>query len=576
MKLPPFRTIFSSTTHTCFAGTPVAAPETFRLYISLLNRCAAQKSVSQTRRVHLHMNQTGFPHLRLGGKLIDAYLISGSIDDARQVFDEMPHPHIVSWNSMISSYIRHKRNQEAVSLYKRMLAERVFPDEFTFSSIFKAFSALRLVNGGRAAHALLVVLGRRSRNLHVSSALVDLYAKFGRLREARAAYEAACDKDVVLSTALIVGYTQAGEDAGALGVFREMVSGGVKANDFTFASILIACGNLKDLRSGRMVHGIILRSGFSSTIAPQTSLITLYSKTNLIEDSLKVFYEILNPNTVAWTSIIGCLLNSNREEDALSMFRRMIADSAAEPNAFTLSTALGACSFLSLLEQGKLIHSYALKTGFEANRFVASALVDTYGKCGQAGMARTVFDGMPAPDLVSSNSLIHGYAQNGDGAGAVAIFRKIQGLGVEPNDATYVNVLSACSKSGMLDEGRRIFSSMLANGNPEPSNDHYACMVDLLGRAGRLEEAKELLAGVREPDKVVWRTLLGACKIHGDVVMAKWAAKKVLELDPGDEGTHVLLSNVYASLGQWKEVIKLKCLMREIGLKKEETAVSWI
>ncbi|KAK8967404.1 Pentatricopeptide repeat-containing protein [Platanthera guangdongensis] len=581
MRLSPFLPILSTRWYACYAGALTAPalgsppPANINLYISLLNRCAEQRSISQTRRVHLHMNQTGFPHLSLGNKLVVAYLNSGDVDDARQVFDEMPNPHIVTWNAMISSYIRHKRILEAVSMYKLMLVKRIHPDEFTFSTTFRAFSGMRLINGGRAVHGHLVVLGLQSKNLHVSSALVDLYSKFGRLREAHIVYDAVDVKDVVLATALIVGYTQNGEDGEALGVFGEMVNSGIKANDFTFASILIACANLKDLFSGRMIHGAILKSEFCSNIAPRTSLLSLYSNSGLIEDSMKIFSEIVNPNTVAWTAIIGCLLNSHREEDALSMFRSMIFSSES-PNAFTLSTTLAACSSLALLNQGKLIHAYALKTGLDTNRFVISALVDTYGKCGQIGLARMVFDSAIVPDLVSLNSLIYGYAQNGNGVEAVRLFHMMQSLGLGPNDATYVNTLSACSKSGMIDEGRRIFSSMVADHKSEPSNDHYACMVDLLGRAGRLEEAKELLAKAQKPDKVVWRALLGASKIHGEVEMAKWAAKKVLELDPGDDGTYVLLSNMYASLGQWEEVIKMKCLMREKGLKKEDPAVSWI
>lgn len=470
---------------------------------------------------------------------------------------------------MISSYIRHERNQDAVFMYKRMLIENVVPDEFTFSSIFRAFSELKLVNGGRAVHGQILVLGLQPGNVYVSCALVDFYAKFGRLREARIAFDSVTAKDVVLTTALIVGYAQSGEDQQAIGVYREMGSICIKPNDFTFASVLIACGNMEDLNSGRIIHGAILKSGFGSWIAPQTSLLTMYSKCGQIEDSLKVFNRIVNPNTVAWTAIIACLLYSRREEEALLMFRSMILSSVA-PNAFTLSTTLSVCSSLALFEQGMLIHAYALKTGLDANRFVISSLVDTYGKCGHVRMARMVFDTLSVPDLVSLNSLINCYGHSGNGKEAVRLFDRAKRLGVEPNDATYVNVLSACSNSGMLEEGRRIFSLMLA-----PSNDHYACMVDLLGRAGRLEEAGELLSKVQKPDKVLWRTLLGTCKIHGKLDMAEWAARKALEFDPRDEGTYILLSNIYASLGRWKEVINIKCKMREMGFKKDP-AVSWI
>ncbi|KAG0482729.1 hypothetical protein HPP92_010813 [Vanilla planifolia] len=410
--------------------------------------------------------------------------------------------------------------------------------------------------------------------MFMSSALVDMYAKFGMMQEALFTYESISVKDVVLATALIVGYTQNGEDLKALGIFEEMVNCGIKANDFTFASVLIACGNLENLSYGRLIHGLTLRSGFHSRIAPATSLISMYSKCLLVEDSLKIFNEIVNPNTVAWTAMIGCLLHSHSEEEALQFLLSMIR-SSVKPNAFTLSTALRGCATLALFELVKQIHASAMKLGLETNRYICATLIDSYGKSGHVGIARMVFDSLAFPDLVSVNSLIYGYAQDGDGMEAIRLFYMIKGLGIEPNNATYVNVLSACSNSGMLEEGHQVFSFLVADHKPGPSTDLYACMVDLLGRAGRLHEAAELIARVQKPDKILWRTLLGACKIHGEVSMAKWAADKVLELDPGDDATYILLSNVYASLGQWKEVTSLKCLMRERKLKKDP-AVSWI
>ncbi|PKA63996.1 Pentatricopeptide repeat-containing protein [Apostasia shenzhenica] len=583
MRHLPFRTTrslrFSAPTgvNLCWPTTFPATrppPEVFELYISLLQRCAAEKSIFQTRQTHLHMKQKGFPHLSLGNKLIDAYLKSGSVDDARKVFDEMPHPHIVSWNSMISSYICGKRNHDAIALYRRMFVENVVPDEFTFSSIFRAFSDLDLVHAGRAAHGQLVVLGFLAGNHFVGSALVNMYAKFGRLREARTAYSSTNVRDVVLATALIAGYTQKGEDKEACWIFAEMVNNGIKANDFTFSSILKACGNMEDLASGKTIHGIILKNGFNPSISSATSLLTMYSKCCLIEDSLKVFAEILNPNTVTWTAMIGCLSHSHREEQALSTFCSMIR-SSVRPNAFTLSTVLGGCSSLALLEQGKSIHAYAIKTGLDTQRFVISALVDTYGKCGNVEMARVVFDCLPDPDVVSVNALIYSYAQDGNGIEAMKLYDMMQRMGIEPNDATFVNVLSACSNSGLLEEGRRVFSSIAVIRDSQPSKDHYACMIDMLARAGRLEEAEELIIRVEKPDKVLWRTLLGACKIHGRLEMAQRAAGKVLEIDPGDDGTYILLSNIYASLGQWKEVINIKSFMRKMGFRKDP-AVSWI
>ncbi|XP_010254581.1 PREDICTED: pentatricopeptide repeat-containing protein At5g65570 [Nelumbo nucifera] len=556
-------------------GLAVTTPHFDRdAYVSLLRQCVEGKCIAQIRNVHLHMIKSGFPLLSLGNKLVDAYLKCGGLDDARRLFDEMPQRHIVTWNSIISAYIRQRRSTEAVMLYERMLVDGVIADEFTYSSVFRAFSDLGLLREGRKAHGRLVVLGLEASNVYVGSALVDMYAKFGKLRDAHLVSERVLEKDVVLLTALIVGYTQNGGDAKALDVFASMVKDGIKPNEFTFASILIACGNLEDVQRGKSIHCHVIKSGFEDKVSSQTSLVAMYSKCGLIDDSLKVFDRSINANQVTWTAQIAGLVQNGREESALLMLRQMLR-SSTNPNAFTLSTALRACSSLAMFEQGKQVHSLVMKSGLDTDRFTVAALVDMYGKCGCVETARLVFDGLVELDVVVVNSMIYSFAQGGYGHEALKLFDRMPDLGLHPNDVTYVNALSACSNSGLLEEGHRIFSSIHSNPRIELSIDHYTSMVDLLGRAGRLEEAEKLIMQVKNPDVVLWRTLLSACRIHGEAEMARRAANCVLELDPGDEGTHVLLSNIYASAGNWSEVVKMKSTMRELRLKKNP-AMSWV
>ncbi|KAG6520076.1 pentatricopeptide repeat-containing protein At5g65570-like [Zingiber officinale] len=547
---------------------------TFDNYAALLRRCASERSLQDAHRIHCHMTMSGIPPLSLGNKLIDVYLKCGAIHDARQVFDAIPKPHIVSWNAMLSSYVRSQRSHEALSLYKRMLAEGVAPDEFTFSTVYKAFTDLDLVALGAAAHAHLIVSGVDATNPFVGSSLVDMYAKSGRLADARMVYDRVHNKDVILATALVVGYSHNGEHGDAIKLFQEMIKERIFPNDFTFASILIACGNMEDLRKGLYVHGVMVKMGFKLGCSSHTSLLTMYSRCGLIDDALKVFHTVPNPNTITWTSIIGCLVCNHREEVALSMFGNMLSQSF-RPNAFTLSTALRACSALALFEQGKLVHALAIKVGFDSSQFVCAALIDTYGKCGQIAKARIIFDDLPELDVASSNCMINVYALNGHGVEALRIFEMMKVQGLKPNDATFVGVLSSCSNAGLLDEGRQVFSFITNHYDKGPSIDHYGCMVDLLGRAGKLEEAEGLLTKIKNPDKVLWRSLLSACKIHGRLDLAKRVARNILELDAGDNGTYILMSNIYASLGQWEEVMRMKSTIRRIKVKKDP-AMSWI
>ncbi|KAF5178271.1 Pentatricopeptide repeat-containing protein [Thalictrum thalictroides] len=457
-----------------------------------------------------------------------------------------------------------------------MVLEGVIADEFTFSSVFKGFADLGLLREGRKAHGRLVVYGLEVSNLFVGSALVDMYSKFGKMGDARLVFDCIGEKDVVLVTALIVGYTQHGEDGEALEVFRDVVIEGIKPNEYTFSSVLIACGNLADMCIGKQIHSLILKYGYDVAVASRTSLLTMYSKCGLVDDCLKVFDRFSYANLVTWTAVIMGLVQNGREESALLMFRQMI-HCAISPNAFTLSTALRACSTLAMFVEGKQIHALIMKYGYNTDRFTVAALVDMYGKCGNTEMAISVFSGLELDklDVVSVNSMIYSYAQGGYGIEAVRLYDQMQYFGFEPNDVTYVSVLSACSNAGLLDEGRRIFSSLKSNVKIEPSRDHYACMVDLLGRAGRLEEAETLITQVKNPDVVLWRTLLGACKIHGEVGVGERITSKILEIEPGDAGAHILLTNIYASTGHWNEVTKMKIIMKEMKLKKSP-AMSWI
>ncbi|KAK4836535.1 hypothetical protein QYF36_024412 [Acer negundo] len=415
-------------------------------FLSLIRQCIDTKSISDIKKVQTQIMKSGFL-LGFGDKLIDGYLKCGGVVDARKLFDELPKRHIVTWNSMISAHIGHKRTKEAIGLYKKMILEGVFPDEYTFSSIFKGFSEMGSLREGQRAHGFSIILGLEASNVFVGSALVDMYSKFGQMRDAKLVADRVVKRDVVLFTALIVGYSQHGEDREALAVFVSMINGGVKANEYTFASILIACGNVENLGNGKLIHGLIIKSGFESVVASQTSLLTMYSKCGLIDDSLKVFKRFANPNLVTWTSLIVGLVQNGKEEVALTKFRQMTRNSI-NPNAFTLSSVLRACSSIAMLEEGKQIHAIVTKHGLDRDTYCGAALVDLYGKCGSTEMARLVFDDIIELDVVSMNSMMYSYAQNGLGHEALEMFNRMKDLGLQPNDATFVSVLIACSNAG--------------------------------------------------------------------------------------------------------------------------------
>ncbi|MED6137998.1 hypothetical protein PIB30_070218 [Stylosanthes scabra] len=521
---------------------------------SLIAQCAHTKSLTTLRALHCHVIKSGSSYLTFGGhKLIHGYIKCGRLDDARKLFDEMPNRHIVTWNSMISSHVSHGRSREALDLYGSMLVEGVLPDAYTFSAIFKAFAEMGVLRHGQRAHGLAVVLGLEVLDGFVASAIVDMYAKFGRMRDAGLVFQRVSDKDVVLCTALIVGYSQDGFNGEALEVFEDMVGRGVKANEYTLASVLISCGNLGDLVIGQLIHGLVVKSGLESVVASQTSLLTMYSKCGMVEDSMKVFNHLAYASQVTWTSFIVGLVQNGREEVAVSIFREMLRCSMS-PNPFTLSSILQACSSLAMLEVGEQVHAITLKTGVGGNKYVGAALINLYGKCGYIDKARCVFEAMMELDLVSFNSMIYAYSQNGFGQEALQLFERIKKLGHEPNGMTFMSILLACKNAGLVEEGCQIFSSIRNNHNIELTKDHFACMIDLLGRSKRVEEAAKLIEEVEMAEKVL---------------------KKIHEIAPGDGGTHVLLTNLYASAGKWNQVIEMKSTIRDLKLKKSP-AMSWV
>ncbi|CAN6482378.1 unnamed protein product [Victoria cruziana] len=543
-------------------------------YAFLLGECAARRWVQGGRWVHSHMVRTGFPYLKLSIKLIDMYLKCGCIEDARKLFNKMPPQHVVPWNAMVSAYAQHGCGQEALRLFVMMHFSNVAPDEFTFTSVFKACANLGYARGGRVAHGQMVVSGLRT-NVFVGSAIIDLYVKCSRVDDARLVFDRINERDVILWTALIVGYVQNEKDEEALNLFGEMVRGGMKPDDYTVASVLIACGNLLALREGIQIHAVTIKEALELNSSSRTSLLSMYAKCGSVGDSLKIFNGMTDANVVSWTAMITGLVENQQEEDALSLFHKMTSFSI-RPNQFTFSVALRACAGVSLFTEGKQIHVLITKTGLDTDKFVAAALVDMYGKCGCIRMALLVFNnGLLEKDAVLFNAMISGYAQNGYGLEALQLFEEMKQFGIIPNSATFVGLLSACSNAGMLQEGRKIFHLMSTLGIVF-SRDHYGCMVDLLGRAGQLEEAEKLIHSMpMGPDAVIWRTLLNACKIHGEIGKGHRAAESVFRLVGEDDGTHVLLSNIYASASNWTEVARIKRRMRNIGLKKDP-ALSWI
>lgn len=352
---------------------------------------------------------------------------------------------------------------------------------------------------------------------------------------------------------------------------------GFDVDMFSLASLLTAFTAVKDKQGGAQLHAQLIKSSFERNPHVGSGLIDLYSKSGEILDARKVFEEVDEPDLVLWNTMIsGYSLNEEFSEDGLRCFIQM-QRAGFQPDDCTVVCVVSACSNLSSPSQGQQLHTLAMKLKFESNLVsVNNALISMYSRCGNLKDAKKIFDRMSERNTVSFNSMISGYSQHGLGTEALALFQEMLESDSQPTGITFILVLSACAHTGRINEGWYYFNSMREKYHIEPEEEHYSCMIDLLARAGKFEEAEGLVKSMPfDLDSIGWAALLGACRTHGNLKLGAKAAHKLLMLEPSNATAYAVLSNLYASKGRWDEVATVRKLMKDRGLQKKP-GCSWI
>ncbi|EHA8592205.1 Pentatricopeptide repeat-containing protein [Cocos nucifera] len=369
---------------------------------------------------------------------------------------------------------------------------------------------------------------------------------------------------------MIRGYAESDSPGPALLVHRQMLAAAVPPDTHTYPFLLKACAKLMALREGEKVHSLSVKNGLETCVFVQNTLVHFYASCGLFECAYKVFEGMDERNLVTWNSIINGFAINGRPNEALTLFREMSPeDSGVKPDGFTIVSLLCACAEIGALALGRRAHLYLVKVGLYGNVHVENALIDLYAKCGSIKEAYRVFNEMASKTVVSWTSLIVGLAVNGFGKEALELFSAMERERLVPTEITLVGVLYACSHCGLVDEGFKYFNRMKNEYNIVPKIEHYGCMVDLLGRAGLVEQAHDYVMNMPlEPNAVVWRTLLGACAMHKRLDLGNVAWARLVVLDPGHSGDYVLLSNLYAAVGRWGEVHRLRRSMLKGGVRK--------
>ncbi|XP_073002764.1 pentatricopeptide repeat-containing protein At2g13600-like [Typha latifolia] len=568
--------------------------------------------------------------------MLDGLMKHGCVSDAVELYKRNPFRTVISSTAMISGFVHNELYYEALITSRSMLASGLMPNEVTFTCVIKACigggefglaeSVLGLIVKTNFEQHLsvrnsLITLFLRMDNVCLArrvfdemeekdvvswTAILDVYAEMGDLKEAHRILDEMPKRNEVSWSTMIARYDQNGDASEAIRMFALMLSDGCRPNISCFSSVLSASANLKYMLFGAGIHCHALKVGFDSNVFVASSLVNMYSKCGKSDDAHLVFDLLPEKNIVSWNSMVTGYSNDGRMEKAEQIFGRMPARNIASWNAIisgyaqnghyakaleafdamlvsgqtasqvTFSSVLHACASLSWLEKGKYLHSKVVKLGIQNDVFMGTALVDMYAKSGDIESCKRVFSRMPEKNEVSWTAMIQGLADNGLAQESIPLFEEMRVTETIPTEYTFLSVLLACARCGLVDKALHYFESMQTLYGISPEEKHYTCMVDVLARAGHLREAEEFLGVMPiKAEANGWAALLSACSTYQNEEIGERAAKKLHELEKENAAGYVLLSNVYASSGKWKDVARVRTLMRGIGIKKGG-GCSWI
>ncbi|BAT87489.1 hypothetical protein VIGAN_05086500 [Vigna angularis var. angularis] len=505
--------------------------------------------------------------INLSNSFLNVYGKCGNIDDSRKLFDHMDERDLVSWNSLISAYSQIGNLCEVLLLLKTMRVQGFLLDLQTFGSVLSVAASRGELKLGRCLHGQILRAGF-DLDAHVETSLIVTYLKCGNIDIAFRMFERSSDKDVVLWTAMISGLAQSGSADKALAVFRRMLKFRVKPSTATITNVITACARLGSCNLGTSIHGYILRQELQMDIGVQNSLVTMYANCGRLDHSSIVFNMMDKRDLVSWNAMVAGYVQNGYICKAMFLFNQMRAGHQT-PDSITIVSLLQGCASTGQLHLGKWIHGFVIKNGLRQCILVDTSLVDMYCKCGDLDTAQRCFNQMPSHDLVSWSAIIAGYGYHGKGEIALRSYSKFLESGMKPNHVIFLSVLSSCSHNGLVEQGLNIYESMTKDFGIAPNLEHHACVVDLLCRAGRVEEALNVYKKkFSDPVLDVLGIILDACRANGNCKLGDTIANDILLLRPTHAGNFVQLAHCYASTNKWEEVGEAWTHMRSLGLKK--------
>ncbi|KAL8244290.1 hypothetical protein R6Q59_010548 [Mikania micrantha] len=544
-------------------------------YDRIIQSC---NNVTHLTQIHSVLTTTGIikHSVHLGARIIIKYSDFLHLQSARSVFDATDHQSSsFLWNTMLRAYANNGFSSDALVFYSVMRKTGFLPNNYTFPFTFKSCAANLMPTYGKVVHSEVIRTGFGS-DVYVEAALVDMYAGCGLIEEGRKVFDKMSKRDLVCWTAMITAYEQAERAETALCLLNQMQQEGFLMDWITTVTVASAVGQLGDTKSGQAVHAYAIRNTFIHELPVVNSIIAMYAKCGEVEIAETIFEHTKQRNIITWNSMLTCYTQNGLASESLALFERMKMFDI-NFNEVTALILVSACSDLGSRQHAGKIHDFIVQNKIDINLTLWNAIMDMYAKCADLDTALRMFKEIPVNqlDVSSWNTLISGYGMHGFGKEAVKLFNQMKNENFHPNHITFTSVLSACSHSGLVNEGKKFFEEMeIFSVTKEPK--HYACMVDMYGRAGLLNEAYDLIKNMKsQANDEVWGALLLACKIHGNTNLAKVAADNLFHLEPHHTGYYVLMSNIYADSRNWQEVGNLRRNMKNRCLRKP-AAVSLI
>ncbi|KAF8390852.1 hypothetical protein HHK36_023151 [Tetracentron sinense] len=553
---------------------------------SLITMYAQFKSLHSARKV---FDEIPIPSSVCWNTVISNFFRARDCTGAHELFARMQYPNDITWSAMVAGYTQNGQAEDALRVFKQMRGELdetgscLSPNSHTIASVLSACGQLRDLSFGEQVHGFTVIISTYVENdVFVGSILVNMYGRCGWPKLARLVFDLMVEKCVVAWSVLIATYVRNECPSLAIEAFREMVYEGAEPNYVTLTTLITACAHVLNLLLGKELHGFIVRRReIEPDIFVMTSLIDMYGKCNYMVYARRIFekgkaYPGCNA-TAMWNATISGYVANNCLIEAWDVFRSMNQGDGTKPNSVTMAIVLPLCARSAWLLYGKEIHCYALKRGLDEDIQVGNGILDMYSKCGMLRLAENQFSRMTKKNPISWTSMIDGYGMHGDGESAIKVFQSmVRERDVKPDHVTFVALISACSHAGLVEEGLRYFGAMFKEYGIVPMEENYGSVVDLLARAGRLKEAKDLIATMPiKPGTNVWGALLGACRIHGDVKEAELAAESLLNLESDEAGFRKLLSSIYAETGRLDSIAGVRRSTTEMGLTKRQ-GFSWM